>query len=258
MCILLIAHETDPEYPLIVAANRDELYDRPASPAHWWPDAPRVLAGRDRKAGGTWLGVSREGSFAALTNHWGGETMPADAPSRGLLVGNFLSSAKGAEEYLKEIQRDGSSYAGFNLVFGSSSQLFYYTNRSTDGTGPLSTGIHCISNAVLDTPWPKVVLAKKLLAEMIAAGELTAERLFDLLNRSEQEEEQKREDLSDERRRVLSRSSIRVFFPRFGTRSSTVILYKRDGSIHFEERTYYPPGIKKFDWNRWTDTDTLL
>jgi len=258
MCILLVAYEADPAYPLIIAANRDELYDRPASPAHWWPDAPRVLAGRDQKAGGTWLGVSREGKFAALTNHWGGEKVPADAPSRGLLVGNFLSSLKGAEEYLNEIKREGNAYAGFNLIFGSPSRFFYYTNRSMDGTGQLSTGIHCISNAVLDTPWPKVVLAKKLLAELIATGNVTKQGLFELLNRSEQEEEQKREDLSDERRRVLSRSSIRVFFPRFGTRSSTVVLYKRDGTIHFEERTYYPPGVKKFAWKRETDPDTLV
>lgn len=263
MCILLIAWKTDPEYPLIVAANRDEAYARPASPARWWPDAPRVLAGRDLKAGGTWMGVTRDGRFAALTNYWGNEQAPrrpasrtgseTAPPSRGNLVGDFLTSDISTGKYRRRIARSGSAYEGFNLVFGNLEGLFYCSNRDEDGRGgcgtqPLPEGIHGISNALLNTPWPKVTEAKRILEEMIAERRVNAENLFALLNRCEQRELQQAGNLPDEERRKVSRASIRVFSPKFGTRASTVLLWRRDGLMSFEERTYYPPGTSRFDW----------
>ncbi|MDY7029971.1 MAG: NRDE family protein [Spirochaetota bacterium] len=276
MCILLIAWKTDTEYPLIVAANRDEAYARPTEPARWWPDAPRVLAGRDLKAGGTWMGVTRNGRFAALTNYWGdakGRRRPysyaktgVEPPSRGALVGDFLTSVMPPEEYGRRIARSGSAYEGFNLVFGTPAGLFYCSNRDEDGRsggrdggGPqaLPEGIHGISNALLNTPWPKVTVAKQSLEEMIAERRVNRENLFALLNRSEQKGLQQTARLTVEERRKISRASIRVFFPKFGTRASTVLLYRRDGLMSFEERTYYPPGTSRFDWKVVPDMSSL-
>jgi len=264
MCILLIAWKTDPEYPLIVAANRDEAYARPAIPARWWPEAPQVLAGRDLKAGGTWMGVTRNGRFAALTNYWeneqasgkpasqaGSETAP---PSRGTLVGDFLTSDISTGEYRKKIAENRSAYDGFNLVFGTPAGLVYCNNRRRNGQPdsrihPLQEGIHGISNALLNTPWPKVTAARQALEEMIAGKTVSTENLFALLNRSEQKDLQQTAGLTVDERRKISRASIRVFFPKFRTRCSTVLLYRRDGLMSFEERTYNPPGTSRFDWN---------
>ncbi len=272
MCILLIAWKTDPEYPLIVAANRDEAYARPASPARWWPDDPRVLAGRDLKAGGTWLGVTRDGRFAALTNYWGDEEAQREPashagsetapPSRGSLVGDFLTSDSSPGEYRKKIAENGSAYEGFNLVFGTPAGLVYCSNRCRNsrpdgGIQALPEGIHGISNALLNTPWPKVTAAKQALEKMIAGRSINMKGLFALLNRSEQKGLQQTAHLTVEERRKISRASIRVFFPKFGTRSSTVLLCRRDGLMSFEERRYYPPGSSRFDWNVDPDMSSL-
>jgi len=257
MCILLIAYGADPEYPLIIAANRDEAYRRPAMAAHWWEDGSGILAGRDLRAGGTWLGVSRDGRFAAITNHWGTEPPPAGAPSRGVLVRNYLSGGMSGMEYMKELKSSGELYAGFNLIFGTVSGLYYFHNSGGGNIGALKKGVHAVSNEVLDTPWPKVVTAKSMLTRMISEKRVSGPALFDLLNLSEEAELQKNGDLPEDQRRRLSRSSIRVCFPVFGTRSSTVVLCRGNGTLGFMEKNYYPPGIVRFSWNIGREIGTL-
>jgi uncharacterized protein with NRDE domain len=222
------------------------------------------------------MGVTRNGRFAALTNYWGdakGRRRPcshaktgAEPPSRGALVGDFLTSDMTPEEYGRRIARSGSAYEGFNLVFGNLDELFYCSNRDRDGgcggrdgggMQPLPEGIHGISNALLNTPWPKVTAAKQSLEEMIDGRRVNTENLFALLNRSEQKGLQQTARLTVEERRKISRASIRVFFPKFGTRASTVLLCRRDGLMSFEERTYYPPGTSRFDWKVVPDMSSL-
>ena len=159
MCLIVLAWHAHPEYPLVVAANRDEFFARPSAPAGFWADAPEILAGRDLEAGGTWLGVSRRQGFAALTNFREGGGQLVDAPSRGALVADFLAAEDDPETFLEALTRRRNEFNGFNLFVGDGQRLGYYSNR---GPGPrwLAPGIYGLSNHLLDTPWPKLAAAK--------------------------------------------------------------------------------------------------
>lgn len=170
MCLILFAHRAHPDYPLLLAANRDEFHQRPTAPARFWEEHPDVLAGRDLQAGGTWMGVSRRGRFAAITNFRDpAQTGPAPR-SRGELPLNFLLADIGPEQYLRELQGKAGEYAGFNLLLGEGDALWYMSNSGAlDARGPreLPPGIYGLSNASLDTPWPKVELGKQVLAQSL-------------------------------------------------------------------------------------------
>ncbi|MDZ7795450.1 MAG: NRDE family protein [Spirochaetia bacterium] len=190
MCMLLIGRDVHPEYKLIVAANRDEKYQRPTAAAHWWPGDPVVLAGSDLSAGGTWLGITKSGRFAALTNYWGDTEQRPDAPSRGGLVSGFLGSSVPAPEYFHQRVpresfggpaggetsglRDGPAparrYNGFNLVMGSVDSLWYYSNVDETPPCEIDRGIHVLSNDLFDAPWPKARTAHAGVQELIASG----------------------------------------------------------------------------------------
>ena len=167
MCLILVAWRTHREYPCVIAANRDEFFERASSAAHWWPDAPDVLAGRDLSAGGTWLGITRTGRFAGLTNYRGTQPQRADAPSRGLLVGGILRSPHTTEEGLVQLQREGPRYNGFNLMLSDGRSLGVYETM-TGARRLLAPGIYGLSNHLLDTPWPKVRRAKTRLQAALA------------------------------------------------------------------------------------------
>jgi uncharacterized protein with NRDE domain len=153
MCLILLAYQTNPEYPFVLAANRDEFYDRPTESADFWADEPHILAGRDLQGGGTWLGLTRRGRFAALTNFRDPASLRADAPSRGELVSRFLSGNEDAPSFLAWLRGNGARYNGFSLLFGTTDDLYHYCNR--DDGGPLAAGVHGLSNALLDTPGPR-------------------------------------------------------------------------------------------------------
>ena len=155
MCLIVLAWRTHPDYPLVVAANRDEFFARPSAPAGFWPDAPEILAGRDLEAGGTWLGVSRRQRFAALTNFREGGRQLVDAPSRGALVADFLAAEDDPETYLAALARRRADFNGFNLFVGDGQRLGYYSNRGPEPRW-LAPGIYGLSNHLLDTPWPKL------------------------------------------------------------------------------------------------------
>ena len=170
MCLIIIGFAVHEQWPLLVAANRDEYHARESAPAAFWEDQPALLAGRDLVAGGTWMGVTRNGRFAAVTNYRDpARTAPA-ALSRGELPTRFLAGNTDPGDYLERLRADMHDYAGFNLLVGDSSSLWYLSNASGARPQRLDPGIYGLSNARLDTPWPKVEQGKTRLAELLRKG----------------------------------------------------------------------------------------
>jgi uncharacterized protein with NRDE domain len=242
MCLVLIALNSHIHFPLIVAANRDEFYDRPTASAEFWAGAPAVLGGRDLKAGGTWLGVDRQGRLAAVTNYRQGERERPAPRSRGLLVSDFLTGGISAGEYLKRVQRDAGLYNGFNLLALDSEGLFYFSNR--DGhVRELAPGVYGLSNHLLDTPWPKVALAKTSFGALLSGG--TSDlipQLFGLLSDRTRPADDLLPATGIGRQWERLLSSAFIASPEYGTRSSTVVLSGRGGGVVFVERSFGPGG----------------
>jgi uncharacterized protein with NRDE domain len=242
MCLIAFALDAHPAYRLVVAANRDELYARPTAPAAWWTDAPDVLAGRDLREGGTWMGVTRAGRFAAVTNYRDpGLAQKAGAPSRGALVADFLRGGVDAESYMRRLEKRAAEYNGFNLLVGDDAGLFYLSNR-TDGVRRLEPGVYGLSNALLDTPWPKVVRAKGAMADALAAagGDGWDATLWEALADRVIAADDSLPDtgVGAERERLLSPPFIRTDV--YGTRASSVLTVARDGQSRFIERSVVP------------------
>lgn len=236
MCLIVLAWHAHPEYPLVVAANRDEFFARPSAPAGFWTDAPEILAGRDLEAGGTWLGVSRRQGFAALTNFREGGRQLVDAPSRGALVADFLAAEDDPETFLEALTRRRNEFNGFNLFVGDGQRLGYYSNR---GPGPrwLAPGIYGLSNHLLDTPWPKLAAAKTAFAKALEHLPDSA-RLFELLADQEivADTHLPETGVPLEWERILS--AIFVSSPDYGTRASTLLTMHRTGQITLVERSF--------------------
>lgn len=238
MCLILLSLQQHPSYRLIVAANRDEYYDRPSTPPTFWSEAPDLLAGKDLKSDGTWLGITRKGRIGAVTNYRDPSSNKKSAPSRGWLVRDFLLGSDGAEEYLTRVRREGRRYNGFNLVVGVGDELYWYSNREGEIV-KLSRGLHGISNQLLDTPWPKMIRGKHGMSEILGKdGEIPPEILFELLRDRTQALE---EDLPDtgvgiEWERILS--PIFTVSPTYGTRSSTLIFIDRKDQVTFIDKTF--------------------
>ena len=239
MCLILRAWQAHPDYPLVVAANRDEFFSRPTAPADFWPEAPDVLAGRDIEAGGTWLGITRQQRFAALTNYRDGQKPRPGTPSRGALVANFLQGDLDPVDYLDRASVQASRHNGFNLLVGDAHRLGYLSNRSPNETGIrwLTPGIYGLSNHLLDTPWPKLTSAKTAFARALLQLPDTA-ALFDLLG----DDEIVPDDALPETGVALSwervLSAIFVKSADYGTRASTVLACQHDGEITFIERGF--------------------
>ncbi len=238
MCLIVLACRCHPQYPLVIAANRDEFYDRPTAPLGFWSDHPDILAGRDLQGKGTWLGVSRSGRIAAVTNYRDPASLNPNAPSRGLLVSGFLLSDLPAKTYLEKIKDSSSKYSGFNLVAGDSKALFWYSNRGHEVLR-LGNGVHGISNHLLDTPWPKLEKAKDALARIIRQKQKPdAEAIFQMLADTDRPSDNTLPDtgVGLEWERVLS--SVFVVSDVYGTRSSSVILLEASGRLTFMERSF--------------------
>lgn len=241
MCLILFAFRIHPEFPLAVAANRDEFYARPTRPSAFWPECPDLLAGKDLQAGGTWLGITRGGRFAAVTNVRDGRVPrdPAHA-SRGALPLAFLQGETPPRQFLAELPARGRGYGGFNLVLGEAGQLWFYSNR--DGMPPrqLPPGLYGLSNATLDSPWPKVSRGKAALAAAMTAPE--AESLERLLRDDRQAPDGALPDthIDPDWERQLSPCFIRT--PAYGTRASTVLLQDRRGQVEWVEQNYDGAG----------------
>lgn len=240
MCLVVAAWRVHPRYPLILAGNRDEFHARPAAPADWWPGSPDVLAGRDLEAGGTWLGVTRAGRYAVVTNYREGSPRGGDL-SRGLLPTAWLGGNEPAGDFAQRLRREEHRYAGFNLLFGDAETLRYHSNRQA-ASRALEPGIHGVSNALLDTPWPKLVLTRRRLAAAIDTERVEAEALLEILADTEPAGADGEADpsLDPAVRRVLSAPFILT--PTYGTRCSTVLLLRADRHMAFVERRFDAAG----------------
>ena len=236
MCLALFAFHTHPRFPVVIAANRDEFYERPTAAAAFWTDAPDVLAGRDLREGGTWMGVTRGGRFAAVTNYRDPGEPRETRRSRGHLVRRYLEGGDTPLGYLGAVSRDGGAYHGFNLVVGDLREMAYYSNRE-GGARALGPAVCGLSNHLLDTPWPKVERSKAVLFDMLSHDKPgLIEGLFRMLADGYRPEDA---DLPDtgvglEWERLLSSAFIKS--PSYGTRSSTVFLVDEQGHAQFIER----------------------
>lgn len=236
MCLILVAWRVHPNFPCVVAANRDEYFGRPTAEADWWEEPGDILAGRDLQAGGTWLGVTRAGRFAALTNYRDPAATKPDAPSRGGLVTGFLQADCPTGEGLKEIARRGAQCNPFNILCSDGVDLGVY--ESTTGVRrQLGPGVYALSNHLLDTPWPKVTQAKSRLAEALEDLPQSA-AMLDLLRDTEPavDEELPRTGISLELERMLSSAFVRG--EAYGTRCSTIVTTDAGGATTFAEWTW--------------------
>lgn len=234
MCLLFYCRDAHQDYPFILLANRDEFYERPTREAAFWADQPAVLAGRDLRRDGTWLGITRSGRWAALTNFREPSTAEFDR-SRGDIVRDYLAGGDSAREFAARLQRIESEFDGFNLLFGNRNESLWLSNRG-ESPRTLGPGIYGLSNHLLETPWPKVREGKHRLRAQLESG-LVKDRLFEpLADRTVYEDQLPETGLDPELERMLS--SAFIAGERYGTRSSTLILVDRDGGVYFEERTY--------------------
>jgi uncharacterized protein with NRDE domain len=237
MCVIFFAVNQHPKYKFIVAANRDEFYERPTAQADFWAENTNILAGKDLVHGGTWLGVTKNGRFAAVTN-FRGPNQPKGKLSRGNLVKDFLFAEDSPQHYLQQIQADKDNYTGFNLLVGELSNdtnVAYYSNIS-DELIVLNSGIFGLSNHLLDTDWHKVRNGKAKFAK--ALNELSTDNLLEILSDKTQAND---EDLPDtgvgiERERILS--PIFIETPIYGTRCSSVLLFGNNNKVEFIEKKF--------------------
>src|SRR6185369_6556415 len=238
MCLIVFAYNCHPAYQLILGANRDEYHDRPTDPAGFWNDAPHILAGRDKLAGGTWLGVTTAGKLAAITNYRDPRQQVIDPPSRGNLVAGFLRDTMATPEAFQgTLNHDGQLYDGFNLLYGTGTELHYFTNRG-GSSGPVTPGIHGLSNHLLDTRWPKIAVAKSRFKSIVQLADIDPEQIFTVLSDPAPFADALLPDtgVGTERERLLS--PIFIEGDHYGTRSTTVLLIDRTGQVTFIERVF--------------------
>lgn len=235
MCLIVFAYKVD-QTPFLLAGNRDEFYSRPTKEAQFWETKPDILAGKDLKAGGTWMGITKKGRFAALTNYRDMNQIKENAPSRGHIVSDFLESDIDTESYLESLGKKGHQYNGFNLIAGYVDNLYYYTNQK-DGFIKLKPGYYSISNAFLQTEWPKTKDALQEFKQLLKQG-AEDEKFFDMLANPKTYplDELPATGLSDELEKAVS--AIFIQTEDYGSRCSTVIETKNDSEISFSERTY--------------------
>jgi uncharacterized protein with NRDE domain len=240
LCLIIVAWRAREDLPLVVAANRDEWRDRPAAPAAWWPDQPDLLAGRDLRAGGTWMGITKSGRFAAVTNFRDPSEKRSTARSRGELATQFLLGSDSPARFLSNLSARAHDYNGFNLILGDTGTLFYYGSREGEPRA-IEPGVHGLSNHVLDEPWPKVVRGRRVMEGALGMKD-PAPALFEMLSSPDgaPDEELPRTGVGIEWERRLA--SALITGEDYGTRASTVLTAARDRSIRFEERTLDAAG----------------
>ncbi len=246
MCLILVAYRYHPRWPLLVAANRDEFHDRPTAPLAFWTDAPHVLAGRDLREGGTWMGLGHGGRFAALTNYRDPRSHQPDAPSRGQLVSDYLRGTQSARAYLDALLPHAAAYNGFNLLLSDATGLYYYSNQG-DAPRALVPGIYGLSNHLLDTPWPKLTRGRDSLRRLLERRmDPSADELLALLTdrTPAPDGELPCTGVSLAWERWLS--PIFIDAPDYGTRSSTVLLADSGGRAHMVEMTWAGTAKREF------------
>ncbi len=248
MCLILLAYRCHPGDELLAVANRDEFHERPTAPLAFWDDAPEVLAGRDLQAGGTWMGITRTGRFAALTNYRDPHRVKPGAPSRGHLVSDYLRGNQAACAALERLQAVADRYNSFNLLLGDDAGLYYYSNRAGEPR-MLAPGLYGLSNHLLNTPWPKLrrgVAGLRRLLERQANPEPDA--LLDIMRDRTlaPEAELPQTGVALEWERWLS--AIFIDAPGYGTRSSTALGISRHGDAWMAETTWADARRREFQF----------
>lgn len=246
MCLIVFAWQSHPRFPLVLAANRDEYHDRASARAAFWNERRDLLGGRDLQAGGTWLGLTRTGRIAAVTNvreATAALATPAPAaPSRGALATDFLCGALAPKDYAGAIHSNGKAYRGFNLLIGDRSALWWVSNRG-DGARRLGPGIYGVANDSLDTPSPKVVTGKQMLERLLATGPSLA-ALLALLADTRPQGDEAPSDAGGGLERERTLSPLRIVAPDYGTRCSSALLVDAQGAIQFAERGFDRRGAE--------------
>ncbi|MDX1374136.1 MAG: NRDE family protein [Burkholderiales bacterium] len=241
MCLILFAWRVHPEYRLVLAANRDEFHARPSAAAAFWADRPDVLGGRDLESMGTWLGMTRSGRIAAVTNVRDARaTAPQNAPSRGRLASDFLTGDATPARYAEQLSGADRAYRGFNLLIGDRDAL-WWTSNCGDGARRLAPGVYGVANDLLDTPWPKVTAGKSALERALRTGPGVGS-LLALLDDTRAFADDALPDtgVGIERERMLA--PVRITSPLYGTRCSSALLVEEDGDVQFAERSYGVDG----------------
>ena len=237
MCLIAFNWNNHPTYKLILIANRDEFYHRKTRSVHFWEDNPNILAGKDLEAGGTWMGVSKKGKFTALTNYRDIANLKTEAPSRGMLTMDYLNNGQHPKDYLAEKAPDAKAYNGFNLLTGTSDELFYFSNYENK-IRKLESGLYGLSNHLLNTPWYKVEKVKQKLSESIQKNSIDVQILLNLLNDPEKPEDSlvQQTGLPMDKEKMLS--SMFIESPDYGTRCSSVLLIDYNNHVSFTEKIY--------------------
>ncbi|QEI06809.1 NRDE family protein [Pigmentiphaga aceris] len=241
MCLLAFAWDPKAANRFVLAANRDEYYARPSVPAGWWASYPDLWGGQDLQAGGTWMGITRGGRFAAITNVREPQTNRAGMQSRGLLVLEFLTGLASPEDYLEAVEEGADQFRGFNLLvgelYGATPSLWYYSNRGGEAPCPLSPGVYGLSNASLDTPWPKVVSLTSALTLLKAADAPLEAYLRPLADRHiAPDQALPSTGVTLAMERMLSAPFI--ISPDYGTRSQTVLIANAQRQVDMMERSF--------------------
>jgi uncharacterized protein with NRDE domain len=238
MCLIVFAWQQHADYPLILAANRDEFHARPAEPMGWWHDTSTILGGRDLEAGGSWLAVAKNGRFAAVTNYREGDKQ-SGLRSRGDIVTQFVAGSDAPQVYADTLP--GDDYSGFNALFGDAAGLYYASNRAAGGQ-LLQPGMFGLSNALLDTPWDKLVRSKSALDHTIRSQSLTLDALLDVVD--DRDPAAVADESSGDLPAALARAASAPFIvtPEYGTRCSTAMLCRADGHIEIAERRFDADG----------------
>ncbi|HWL27957.1 MAG TPA: NRDE family protein [Burkholderiaceae bacterium] len=252
MCIAYLAIAAHPEWPLFIAANRDEFHARKTLPAAPWPDHPDLIAGIDCVAGGTWLGITRQGRYALLTNFRDPASLIPDAPSRGHLASDYLTHDTGPRDYANQVHEAGSRYNGFNLILGDTETAWYVGNRTAQNAPQeLAPGRYIISNHLLNTPWPKAERLRQALDDYpFGALEQSLAPLFAILQDQTPAQEDALPSTGITRERERPLSSPFIVSPEYGTRCSTIIAIHGSGRALFSEVSYNASGkaIQRHDW----------
>lgn len=263
MCLAVIAYEFISDWPLVIVANRDEFHDRPAAPMQVWKDRPHILAGRDMRAGGTWFGMNSRGAIALLTNvREPGRTNPI-APSRGKLVESYLNDMMSAEDYAHHVASSDEDFNGFNLLLVDELQGYVISNRASQHLTPITPGVHGLSNASLNTPWPKLIRSTQAVKHHLLDSPMPdADKMISIMrdDRPADDHEIPHTGLSMERERMLS--SPFILSEDYGTRCTTVLMrhrsgktwvtevrYKSDGSVDGRSMWHRTPNCEFLEWS---------
>ena len=250
MCLIVLGRNIHPKYKLILVANRDEFYERPTQVAHFWKNPQNLLAGKDLEAGGTWIGVNRLGHIAAVTNYRDPVNYQNNKATRGQIPVNFLDSGISADSYINNLEKEATKFNGFNLLALDQENLMHYNNQN-GGPSRLKEGIHAVSNATLNTPWPKVVRSKEMFKSLVN-GNFSHDDLIEMMGDSKTADPKELPDTGIPKDMEEAVSAMCIRTEKYGTCSTTAITITKDGQVSFTEKSYPVgkriEGIERFSF----------